>query len=113
MSIGRPKSAATTNVPGPGQYNRSSYNRPTSPHYKIGTSKRDYDPIQKAQSINPGPNNYNPKIMQKTCPPQWLFGSGKRPPLMTPNSTPGPGNYNTFHQFPEGPKVIIIMIILI
>ena len=42
--------------------------------------------------------------MQKTCPPQWLFGSGKRPPLSTPNSTPGPGNYHNKSTVGEGPR---------
>lgn len=34
MSIGRPKSAEVTNVPGPGAYSSGFVNKPTSPHYK-------------------------------------------------------------------------------
>lgn len=73
--------------------------------YRIGTSKRDYDPVSSGKAAFPAPNNYNPKVMEKTTPPQWLFGTGKRPPLQSLTGNPGPGTYESIDKVFDGPKV--------
>lgn len=106
----RPKTSLGRGTePGPGQYNSSVVNRPTSPSYKIGSSKRDGG--YKFLADMPGPGQYSPTNQISSKRPQsphWSMGTGKRPGLYTSENMPGPGNYNVTKGLGEGPKVIYL-----
>jgi hypothetical protein len=92
-------------LPGPGQYNFSSSNRPKSPSYRMGSAKRDGINSNK---LVPGPGSYTPNlntISMRPKSPNWSMGSGQRT-VSFPDLVPGPGNYNTSKGLGNGPKVI-------
>jgi hypothetical protein len=93
-------------VPGPGQYTLNMSNRPKTPSYRIGSSKRDG--FFKYLENNPGPGQYNANSSQSLSKrpksPAWSVGTSQRPPLSTCELVPGPGNY-TISSSVGGPKV--------
>jgi hypothetical protein len=98
ISTYRPASACVSKsnmTPGPGAYEFSLKHRPNTPSYRIGSAKRDADPIQRELMAVPASNTYSPRISDKQNQPQWKFGTGNRPPLALIEKVPGPGSYNT------------------
>lgn len=94
-------------TPGPGQYQSNLNDRPKSPSYRIGSSKRDM--INKNAEF-PGPGTYeglNLTTSNRPKSPTWSMGKSIRPNLSSSNFFPGPGNYETQAKVGEGPKVII------
>lgn len=71
ISMHRPNSANPNSVPGPGTYESHLKNRTRSPTYRIGSAKRDYDPINREKSKVPASNTYNPKINDRYTQPKW------------------------------------------
>jgi len=78
--------------PGPGSYNASTTNRPTSPNYRIGSASRGSD----RRSDAPGPGAYNSPGKISTAAPKYSIA------LKTSQSvdrfTPGPGAYDNSHK---------------
>ena len=71
ISMHRPNSANPNSFPGPGTYDSHLKNRTRSPTYRIGSAKRDYDPIDREKSKVPAANTYNPKINDRYTQPKW------------------------------------------
>ncbi len=103
----RPQSSTSERnfVPGPGTYSAIYSNRPKSPSYGLGTSKRDAALYRTLD--HPGPGAYSPVNNTSIRPksPTWSMGIGKRDNLNPTQSVPGPGNYNVSKGLGNGPKV--------
>lgn len=97
--------SGNTATPGPGQYDFSLIDRPKSPSYRIGSSKRN---APNRQGDFPGPGTYeglNLTTSNRPKSPTWSMGKSMRPNLSSSNFLPGPGNYETYAKVGEGPKV--------
>ncbi len=92
-------------TPGPGQYNSNLNDRPKSPSYRIGSSKRN---AVGKQTEFPGPGTYeglNLTTSNRPKSPMWITGKSQRMNLSSSNFLTGPGNYETYSKVGEGPKV--------
>ena len=72
----RPRTAKAGPVlrhPAVGQYEVNVLStRPTTPAYRIGTSKKDSNSIDKFKMIIPGPQKYDPVMTEKNREPKWM-----------------------------------------
>ena len=77
-------------APGPGQYNATTKNRPSSAKYTMRAK-----PYPKNTDITPGPGNYNLRTEKQLQAPSYIFGKDKKKGLEYDNAryVPGPGNY--------------------
>ena len=77
-------------TPGPGQYNATTKNRPSSARYTMRAK-----PNERNNEITPGPGNYNIRVEKDLEAPSYKFGHDKKRGLEYDNAryVPGPGNY--------------------
>ena len=79
-------------APGPGQYNATTKNRPSSAKYTMRAK-----PYPKNTDITPGPGNYNLRTEKQLQAPSYIFGKDKKkgleydnaryvPPIATENT---------------------------
>ena len=82
--------AKTSFTPGPGQYQPTTKNRPSSVQYTMRAK-----PYPKERDITPGPGNYNLRNDKELMVPSYRFGNDKKRGLEREYSkyVPGPGNY--------------------
>ncbi len=98
--------SAANLTPGPGQYQSNLNDKPKSPSYRIGSSKRS---VLNKNVEFPGPGTYSALNMSATVRPNsptWSMGKSLRGNMSSSNFFPGPGNYETKSKLGEGPKVI-------
>ena len=77
-------------APGPGQYEVTTKNRPSSAKYTMRAK-----PNQKNTDVTPGPGNYNIRTEKDMQVPSYKFGHDQKRGLEYDNAryVPGPGNY--------------------
>jgi len=101
MTSRRPDSASAAgrDTPGPGTYELRVVQN--APAYRLGSSQRSF--LSKEALNMPGAGTYNPNDRAvRPLSPGWRLGTGKRD-TASPNSSPGPGNYNIPSRLQEGP----------
>lgn len=100
-------SSNRNNMPGPGTYSTNFNDRPKSPSYRIGSSKRAGN--NREAELIPGVGAYSPlnmSLSNRPKSPTWSMGKGLRRNVSYTDFVPGPGNYETRSKLGDGPKVI-------